>query len=407
MNPESLFAAALGIAPPWKVVEVRFSKENQRLDIRIDFDRGAQFPCPTCGALAPAHDTAEKSWRHLNFFQYEAYLSARVPRVSCPNQDCGIKQVAVPWARAGSGFTLLFEALVMALAREMPVKAIASLLNEHDTRLWRIIRAYIEEARAACDFSEVTHLGVDETASSRGHEYVSLFFDMGKNRRLLFGTSGKDHETVERFVADFIAHGGDPAGITDASLDMSKAFIKGIRKNLPNATLTFDQFHLIKLMNDALAKIRAEEARRFPELLKNTRYILLKNEDKLTPEEEQRLLELDRFRLKSVKAYERKMELQHVYFAQSRKEAESLLKGWYRRAIRSRIDGVKKVAKTVKEHWDGILRYFDSRLTNGYVEGINSLVQAAKARARGYRNPDNLIAMAYLIAGKLQFTSPT
>jgi transposase len=406
MNPEALFAIALGITPPWEVVGVEFSQENKRLDIRIDFPRGAQFACPVCGAAAPVHDTTEKTWRHLNFFQYEAYLTARVPRTKCPNRDCGVKQVVVPWARAGSGFTLLFEARVMALARQMPVNAIAQLLSVHDTRLWRIISSYVENARAAEDFSGVTRLGADETSARRGHDYVTFFFDMDA-RKLLFGTHGKDHTTVERFVADLEAHGGSTENITDACIDMSKSFIKGLQENFPNAVLTFDQFHVIKMMNDVLSKIRAEEARQFPEELRKTRYLFLKNADRLTAEQEQRLRSLTRFDLGSIKAYILKLGLQFVYCAQDRHEAEILLKRWYRRAIRSKVERIVTLAKSIKKHWQGILSYFDSRLTNGYLEGINSLIQAAKAKARGYRNPENLIAMAYLIAGKLKFPQPT
>jgi transposase len=406
MNPEALFAVALGISPPWEVVGVEFSQQNKRLEIRIDFPRGARFACPVCGAEAPVYDTTEKTWRHLNFFQYEAYLTARVPRTNCPNQGCGTKQVSVPWSRAGSGFTLLFEALVMALARQMPVNAIAQLLQVHDTRLWRIIRRYVGSARAAEDFSGVTRLGADETRVRRGHDYVTFFFDMDA-RKLLFGTCGKDHTTVERFVADFEAHGGNPHAVTDACIDMSKAFIKGLKENFPNAVLTFDQFHVIKLMNDVLGKIRAQEARQFPEELRKTRYLFLKNPDRLTQEQEQRLRSLTRFDLGSIRAYTLKLALQFVYFAKDREEAERLLKRWYRRAIRSKVERIVRLAKTVKEHWSGILSYFDSRLTNGFLEGINSLIQAAKAKARGYRNPDNLIAMAYLIAGKLKFPQPT
>ncbi|SDE28195.1 transposase, partial [Desulfuromonas thiophila] len=142
-----------------------------------------------------------------------------------------------------------------------------------------------------------------------------------------------------------------------------------------------------------------------PEELRKTRYLFLKNPDRLTEEQEQRLRSLTRFDLGSIKAYILKLGLQIVYCAENRQEAEILLKSWYRRAVRSKVERIVKLAKTVKEHWQGILSYFDSRLTNGFLEGINSLVQAAKAKARGYRNPDNLIAMAYLIAGKLEWAS--
>ena len=158
---------------------------NKRLDIKIGFSRGATFACPVCGAVAPADDTKEKTWRHLNFFQYEAYLTARVPRVKCPNADCGVKRVSVPRARPGSGFTLLFEALVMTLIREMPVKVTADLLGEHDTRIWRVIDHYVQSARAQVDHSDVRRGGMDETSARRGQDYVSFFFDMASSRSIM------------------------------------------------------------------------------------------------------------------------------------------------------------------------------------------------------------------------------
>jgi transposase len=403
MQPEALFGMALGIVSPWEVTEVTFSKESNRLDISIDFERGALFPCPVCGAPAPAYDTTEKEWRHLNFFQYEAYLHAWVPRVNCPNDGCGVKQIQVPWARAGSGFTLLFEALVMTMARDLPVNVMARLFSVTDTRLWRIINAYVEKARSEEDFSGVKRIGIDETSVRKGHDYVSFFFDLDQ-KKLMFGTEGKDNETVKGFVADLVKHGGNPEQITDAAIDMSKAFIKGVKEQFPNAVVTFDKFHLIKLMNEALGKIRAEEARQFPEALKKSRFLFLKNPENLTPEDQERLDTMVANHChKSVEAYTHKLNLQNVYFAESRPEAEVLLTQWYKATGKSTLWLIQKMARTVKGHWDGILSHFDSELTTGYLEGVNSLIQAAKARARGYRNPRNMISMAYLIAGKLKF----
>lgn len=407
MQPEALFGIALGITPPWEVTAVAFSKESNRLDITIDFQRGATFACPVCGSPAPAYDTTEKEWRHLNFFQYEAYLHARVPRVNCPNEGCGVKQVTVPWARAGSGFTLLFEALVMAMCRDLPVKVMSRLFTVTDTRLWRVIQAYVDKARAAEDYSDVTRIGADETFAKRGRDdnFVTFFFDLDK-RKLLFGTKGKDNETVKRFVADLEAHGGDPEKVTDAAIDMSKAFIKGVKEQLPNAVVTFDPFHVIKLMNDKLAKIRADEARLFPAILKKSRYLFLKNPENLSESEEQRLDAIIASQnLKSSEAYLHKLNLQNVYFAESRTGAENLLTRWHRKAAKSSIHLIRNMAETVKEHWNGILSHFESKLTSGFLEGINSLIQSAKTRARGYRNLDNMIAIAYVIAGKLNFKS--
>jgi transposase len=298
---------------------------------------------------------------------------------------------------------LLFEALVMTMSRDMPVNVMSRLLSVTDTRLWRIINAYVDMARAREDFSDVKRIGIDETSVRKGHEYVSFFFDLDR-KKLLFGTKGKDSETLKDFIADLRQHGGVPEQITDAAIDMSKAFIKGVKEQLPNAVITFDKFHLIKLMNDAMGKIRAEEARQFPVFLKRSRYLFLKNPENLSLDEQERLDSMVTNQChKSVEAYIHKLNLQNVYFAKSRQEAEGLLQQWHRRAGRSTLGLIQKMAKTVKEHWDGILSHFDSELTSGFLEGINSLIQSAKTRARGYRNPRNMISMAYLIAGKLGF----
>ena len=402
MQSENLFELALGLTAPWKVVSVVFSEEQKRLDISIDFTRGATFPCPGCGDLVHAYDSVEKTWRHMNFFQYEAYLNARTPRVKCPKEGCGVKLVSVPWARPGSSFTLLFEALTMALAREMPIKVEASHLGEHDTRIWRIIDHYVTEARTRVDCSDVKRLGIDETSAKRGHNYITLFHDMDQ-KRLLFATPGKDHTTIGAFAEDFKRHQGLLENISGVCIDMSQAFIKGIKTVFPNAEITFDPFHIIQHMNTALGKVRAEEAQIYPELMKGSRYSFLKNPENLTEKQDEILVKLSKCRLKTGRAYLLKLALQDVYFAPNREDAEGRLKGWYNWAIRSQIEQVKKVAKTVKEHWNGILAWFDSDLSNGYVEAINGLLQAAKRRARGYKTTNNLINMAYLIAGKLDF----
>jgi len=168
MRDTDLFQLALGLTRPWYVSSCEFDVSKHRLDIEIDFPRGGTFACPSCGREGcSAYDTERHEWRHLNFFQHEAYLAARVPRVNCV--DCGIKTMEVPWARSGSGFTLLFEALIMMMAKAMPVKSIADIVKEHDTRLWRVLTHYVHESRQESDFSAVAQVGVDETSNKRGH----------------------------------------------------------------------------------------------------------------------------------------------------------------------------------------------------------------------------------------------
>jgi len=299
-----LFEKALGLVPPWKVTRSEFDATAKRLDLFLDFERGARFTCPDCGtAGCPVHDTEDKDWRHLDFFQFQAYLHARVPRIRCEKD--GVRQVELPWARAGSGFTHLFEAFVMTLAAEMPVRAIADLVGEHDTRIWRIVHFHIDQARAKEDFSAVHHLGVDETSRRRGHHYASLFCDLERSK-LLFATKGKDAATFGRFKADLIAHGGDPKTLVELCMDMSPAFISGAQAHFEGVPITFDRYHLIQDLNFALDQVRrAEQEHR--STLKKSRYLWLKNPDKLNGGQRAEIERLSRLHDKTARAYRIKL----------------------------------------------------------------------------------------------------
>ena len=405
MKDTELFQMALGLIPPWQVESCEFDPERKRIDIMINFRSGGTFVCPECGEeKLKAYDTELKSWRHLNFFQHEAYLTGRVPRVKC--SQCGIRVVDVPWSRSGSGFTLLFEAMIMTLAKAMPVKTIASFVGEHDTRLWRIIHHYVNKGRSEADYSQVKKVGFDETSSKRGHNYVSLFVDL-EGPRILFATEGKDSSTVERFKQDLTEHCGCEENIDQMCCDMSPAFIKGVREQFPEAQLTFDKFHIMKVINEAVDEVRRQEQKDRPELAKS-RYIWLKNPDNLKQSQINTLekLTVRKLNLKTSRAYHIRLNFQEL-FNQPPETAETFLKKWYFWATHCRLEPMKEAAYTIKRHWDGVLQWFKSQINNGILEGINSLIQAAKAKARGYRTTKNLIAMIYLIGGKFNFGLPT
>ncbi len=404
MRDIDLFQAALGLTPPWRVEAVEFDEDKGRLDLYIDFAPGGSFPCPVCGREdCKAYDTTRKEWRHLNFFQHEAYLHAPVPRVRCAEH--GVKQVEVPWARPGSGFTLLFEAFVLALVKQMPVAAVGRLVGEHDTRLWRVLHHYVEEAREEMDVSEVKRIGVDETSAKRGHNYITSFVDLDGSR-VLFATEGRDASTFGRFRLDLLAHGGRAEQIEEVCMDMSQAFLNGVRTQLPLAEVVFDKFHVMKLVNAAVDEVRRAEQKDRPEL-KRSRYVWLKNPDNLTKKQRALLENLSpkSVGLKTSRAYQMKLALQE-FWTHPPVLAEDFLKRWYFWATHSRLDPMIRVAKTLKKHWDGLLSWFHSHISNGILEGINSLIQAAKAKARGYRTTRNLITILYLIAGKLNLESP-
>jgi transposase len=398
MRDVDLLQRALGLAEPWRVFDAVFDADQRRLELRIDFERGATFACPECDAAGCAvHDTDTKTWRHLDFFQHQAFLTARVPRVRCAEH--GVRQVAVPWARPGSGFTLLFEALVMALAKQMPVAAIGELVGEHDTRLWRIVHFYVEQARARQDLSGLTRLGVDETSFRRGQDYVTLFADVDRSA-VVFATPGRDHATYQRFVADLEAHSGHAGQVTEVCQDMSEAFLTGALENLPEAEITFDRYHVKAQLTKAVDEVRKAERLEHGDLLKRSRYLWLRRPANLTDRQRERLDELLRHPLKTARAYNWMLRFDAVYDLPA-EEAEHYLRAWCRGAKRSRLQPIKDFADMIEEYWLGVTRWFVSRITNGLLEGLNSLVQAAKRRARGYRSTRNYIAMIYLTVGRL------
>jgi transposase len=404
MRDNDLFQLALGIASPWFVASSHFDAAKKRLDIRLDFKTGARFACPECQAAScPVHDTTEKTWRHLDFFQHQAFLTARTPRITCTK--CGVRLVTVPWARPGSGFTLLFEGMAMTLARHMPVATAARFLGIEDKRLWRIVFHYVDAAVARMDLSNVRSVAIDETAAKRGHDYITLVVDT-HTRRVVFVTDGRSADTVRQFADHLEERGGDASRIKQASIDMSPAFIAGVTENLTEAEITFDRFHVMKLLGDAVDEVRRAEVKTRPEL-KGTRYVWTKNQPNLTTSQSAVLDTLASTNLKTARAWRMRLAFQEVYAMPSRAWGELGLDRWTGWAKRSRLEPMKAVARTVEKHADGILAWFDSHISNGLIEGINSLVQAAKAKARGYRNSQTLKRMTYLIAGQLDLRLPT
>lgn len=413
---EALFTTALGLQPPWHVAKVELDTAKRRIDFEVEHT-GKRAACPSCGAEHQLiHDRARRSWRHLDFFQFEAWLHADVPRIQCTG--CGkTTQMTVPWAREGSGFTLLFEALGLSLCRELPIRQAANHLRVASKRLWRRVRHYVEAARAKDDMAGVRHVGVDETSVKRGHEYITVVHDL-EAKRLLFACPGRDHGTLEDFAEDLRAHGGAPERVEHACIDMSAAYAKGIAQSLPNAQISYDRFHVVALANAAMDEVRREEMRTSAEAIrqavgtsgKHTLRQLLwgmrKNPAQWSPAQSEAMHWLQRSNFKSARAWRLKQALQLVYrevVASNREDiALGALAKWMSWARRSRLEPFKRLASTLKAHLGGVVRGMLDGRSNAYVEAMNGLLQQTKRAARGFRNLENFIAIAYLRMSKLK-----
>ena len=377
---EALFTSALGLQPPWVVQDVKLDTAKRRIDFQIAC-QGAKLACPACGASAePVHDRLARSWRHLDFFQFEAWLHCDVPRVACG--ACGkTTQVGVPWARPGSGFTAAFEALALALCRDLPVRQAASLLRCADKQLWRRIEFYVQQARALEVFADVQIVGVDETSLRRGQDYITVVHDLDA-KRLLFATE------------------------------------------LPQAQISYDRFHVVAMAIEAMDQVRRQEmAQDAPAVrsalgaadrktLKQLMWGMRRNPTGWSRHQLNAMHWLQHSALKSARAWRLKMALREVY-AQARShnsqaQAATDLRAWLSWARRCRLEPFKKLATTLKERFDAVVSGMVDHRSNAVVEAMNGLLQQAKRAARGFRTSANFIAIAYLRMSKLKHlpTSP-
>lgn len=342
-------------------------------------------------------------WQHLNFFENECYIEARVPRVKDKNNK--IHRIQVPWARRGSGFTLLFEAYSMLLIeQEMPVNKVAQTVRVKAPRIWRVFNYWIKIAIKKDRVSKVEQIGIDETSSKKGHNYVTVTVDM-EERRVIHVGEGKEADAVNNMKESLETRGLQVENIKNVCIDMSPAYISGVYDNFPNANIVFDKFHVKKMLNESFYKVWQLE-RRENEMLKGHKYIFLKDYRKLKADKKSQLNMLTLMYPKLGEAYRLKIMFDEFWQIKDMQEAQGYLAFWCDMVEDSKIHPLVEFAKTIKAHWTGIVNYIKAKITTGVIEGINNKIQLAKRRARGYRNINNFINMIYFLCAKLKFDYP-
>lgn len=407
MEARDVFALGLGLEAPWNLSGQRLDIEKRphELHLEVVADRGALFPCPDCRRACKAHDFESFTWQHLNFFQHHCFITARVPRVDCP--DHGIKRAGVPWARAGSRFTLLFEQAALILVREMPVLAASRFMGITDKRLWRIVEHYVGRAVAELSLRGVRAIGLDETASKRGHAYVTVFIDMDRrDKPVIFVTPGKGKACVAAFRAFMLAHGGEPTRVAEAVCDMSPAFLAALADNFSNAAVTVDWFHVVQLFTTAVDQVRRAEARgrKLPTAL---RWAVLKTGGShLTDSQKIALAELETGGFATAAAYRAKEMLRWVRQALTPQAARWRITNFVNHIGRTLdptplLDPVRRALGTFSTQVERIVQRWASSHSNARLEALNGLFQAARARARGYRKTATYITIIYLIGAPL------
>jgi transposase len=299
------------------------------------------------------------------------------------------------------------EAQVLKGAMRSTTKAVAESVGESDAKVWGVINRAVAQARQGADYSGVTKVGLDETAKARGQSYISTMMDLG-GARVVAVADGKDNGVVDDLCDQLEAHGGDRAKITDVTRDMSGPFAKGVRRNMPQAHQTIDKFHVMQLFSKATDEVRNAERKESDEkaeLPRGTKYVWPEREENLTERQARIRVELDpkKSHLKTARACQMSEGMRDVYQRATREEAEYALKRLCSWIMHSNVPRMKKVAKTIRENWDDVLNWWDSRVTNAILEGTNSLIQSIKRASRGFRNPAYFTSMIFLRHGKLEF----
>jgi transposase len=405
-----VFAETLGLTEPWYVERVVFDHKKLQVDVYLAY-RTRGFPCPVCGEPSPIHDTKTRRWKHLYFFQYPTYIHAKIPRVNC--QEHGTRLTKIPWSRPKSRFSDAFEMFLVMLCTEMSVSAAAAMAGIHPNSAWRVLHHHVEQARKKQDLTYLRKVGVDEAAVKKGHNYVTVFCDIERSRVVDVET-GRDSSTITRFK-NWVKDKGktspklNPRQIEQFCCDMSPAYIKGIDTNFPDAEVTYDRYHVLTIVNRALDTVRRRERttnQAKKNLLRNTRYLWLKNPSNLTQKQTSWLTDIKKLDLKTARAYHLKTALQRLWEHTDPAQAERYLKKWYFWATHSRLEPMVQAAKTIKRHWDGVLQFIQSHISNGVIEGLINKIKTAMKRAYGFKKPKYLKTIIYLVASDLDLPTP-
>ena len=385
----------LSIESPWLISDIQLQKKNEVIDVYISIERGSKFPCPVCGQKCAVHDSNYIRIRHLDLFEYRCYLNVKIPRINCPRD--GVKVInGNNWSRKGSHYSRKLEVQIIRLCKQMSVSAVSSELGEPDNNLWRVLHDHVSNTVIdSFDFRSVKRVCVDETAIKRGHNYISIFTDYDTGR-VLFATEGRKKDVFDLFYGWLWDMGGLPSNVELFSMDMSKSYKAGRQEYFAHSEVVYDRFHIKKGLNDAIDKVRRDEVKEV-ETLKKTRYIWLKNENNLTSYQQEQLRSfLCHSSTKTAQAYLLKNSFDQLWSIQ--KEAvEPLMNEWLDLALDLVLKPFDKFVNTIIDHYQGVVMSIKTGITNAISEGLNSVMQLARSRARGFRNTKNFIAMVYFL----------
>jgi len=388
MKDKKLYEQILGLSSPWFVSDVALELSEGRVSIEVSHRDKHQFCCPKCEAPSSIHDHRERSWQHLPTCQLLTIIATRVPRVRCRTH--GVLQVRVPWAEENSSLTALFERLVIDWLLVANQTAVSERLGVSWDQVDTVRRRAVERGLLRRKDTSVENYHVDETSFKKGHEYVTVL-SSGDSGHVMEVFDGKEKKPLSDHFGQLSEE--HLQAVQTISMDMSQSFIGAVQANFANweQIICIDKFHISQYFSKAVNSVRYNEHKELNKefgesLLKGTKYDWQRNSQKTDNRGRRHFMELTRSNLRTARAWAIKETAGQLWDYTSRtwaKKAWERLLGWI---ARCRINPIKEVGRTVKNHLWGILNAIINNVTNARAESLNSRIQGLKKQACGYRN---------------------
>jgi len=387
--------------------QARFSSDGKSIEIAVRPRKGSRPVCSRCHLPASGYDRlTERRFEFIPLWGYLVFLLYTMRRVDCPRCETAVVE-EVPWGDGKRTLTRAYMLFLARWARRLSWKETAEAFRTSWDKVFDAVEHVVTYGREHRVFGQIDAIGVDEIQYAKGHKYLTLVYqiDLGVTRLLWVGKE----RTIESFQGFFAVIGDEVASkIAFVCSDMWEPYLKVIGEKCSEALHILDRFHIVAKMNKALDEIRAGESRRMSSegrvpLLKKSRWLLLKREENLKTEQRFRLRDLLRYNLKTVRAYLLKEAFQQLWDYNSPTWAGKFLDEWCRQVMRSRIEPMKKIARSMREHRELILNYFRAQklLSSGVVEGLNNKAKVTMRKSYGFRTFRCLELALYHSLGKL------
>ena len=411
MQDTQLYHHLLGIEEPWHVVHVDLDIETEAVRVYVDFDGPkASFRCPECGQFANLYDRREtRSWRHLDSCQFQTYLVASLPRVSC--RQHGVLTANVFWAEPNSRFTALFERFAIDVLKACQVqKRAAQLLRLSADQVQYLMHKAVERGLGKRSTSDlVAHVGLDEKSFQEGHRYATILSDLDAGRVIDVAEHRTEEATTTLLKAALSPV--QQANVQCVSMDMWLAFANAKAQVLPNADVVHDRFHIAGYLNDAVDATRKDEhrllVRQEDKTLTKTKYLWLRSDTTLTDAQRQSLEALCGLELETAKVWAFKESFRQFFACDTEYGASVFFRQWHEAVLALGNVHLTKVAMMLERHLDGLLAYIRYRVTNALAENLNGQIQRIKTNARGYRRFTNFRVAIIFFLGKLDLYPQT